>query len=394
MKKIIVLLFLVFSSSAFAENNTEYWTCPMHHDVKMEHEGRCPICGMNLTPVEKQIETKKDGVATVHIKPKKVEHFNPEIIMAKNIKMQRNIRLLGRVVPAKEQEYNIPAQIEGRIEKVYVNSEGDFVKKGDPVVEIYSPELIVAAREYLSAIKSKDKNYVNTSINKLLLWGVKKEQLNKWAKTQKIPESITVYSNASGIVKNKNAVVGKYFKTGESFYDLVDLSKIWVELDVYEHDIAHLKIGQKVKLKFSAYPRDKWTTEIDFISPVLNEATRTLTTRVTIDNPDNKLKLGMVAEANLHLELGDNILSIPSTAIIDTGKRKVVWIEAGENKFVAKSVETGVESEGYTEIINGVNIGDKVVVEGNFMLDAEAQLYGGYEDKKTDMKQPMGHHNH
>ena len=191
----------------------------------------------------------------------------------------------------------------------------------------------------------------------------------------------------TGIVEKKNANKGKYFTEGQSFFDLVDLNSLWVEMDVYEHDSALVNIGQVAELEFSAYPGDIWEGKIDFISPVLDKKTRTLKIRTTLDNNEGKLRPGMVGTASVTLDLQGMPLVIPRTAIIDTGKRKVVWIDIGNNRYQAKKVHTGFESQGYVEIKHGLSEGEKVIIDGNFLLDAQAQLFGGYEDKSMQTGQ-------
>ena len=155
-------------------------------------------------------------------------------------------------------------------------------------------------------------------------------------------------------------------------------------MDVYEHDSALVKNGQEVEFEFSAYPGELWRGKIDFISPVLDRKTRTLKIRTTLDNSDGKLRPGMVGTASVNLKLTGTPLVIPRTAVIDTGKRKVVWIDLGKNKYQAKRVRTGFESEGYVEVKEGLAEGDQVIVDGNFLLDAQAQLFGGYDDSKAN----------
>ena len=415
-----------------------YYTCSMHPQIRQDEPGKCPICGMGLTKVEVEHDEEDhsahnqalqegpdiyyceaspditseapgecpiDGtpmlkrekshkamevVAKVKLRKSQVKHFKADLFPVTSMKMQKKIRLLGTLIKSEEKESNIPARIGGRVEKVFVNSTGAFIRRGDPVLKIYSPTLLTGGEEYLIA----KKNYLANSTNKefkdlfeqsgerMRQWGVLNSQLERWAKNNKVPREITIYSPVTGIVEKKNAIEGKYFKEGQSFFDLVDLSSLWVELDVYEHDSALVRIGQIVELEFSAYPGEIWKGAIDFINPVLDKKTRTLKIRTTLQNKDGKLRPGMVGTASVSLELEGMPLVIPRTAVIDTGKRKVVWIDAGKNRYQAKKIHTGFESEGYVEVKHGLMEGEKVVIEGNFLLDAQAQLFGGYEDGK------------
>ncbi|MBC86469.1 MAG: efflux transporter periplasmic adaptor subunit [Bdellovibrionaceae bacterium] len=420
-----------------------YYTCSMHPQIKEKEMGKCPICHMNLTKIEvddeediqaatvvpeKDIWQCKDFpdvtsetedvcpmdgtpmvkkpkenkaakvVAKVKLRKAQLKHFEPDFFPVTTMKMTKKIRLLGSVLQSEEKESNIPARIGGRVEKVYVKSTGSMVKVGDPVIDLYSPKLITAGEEYLLArksyAKSKTKEFkdmLEQSIERLKLWGIKRFQFENWYKKGKVPRQITIYSNATGIVRSRNATVGKYFKEGQNFFELSDLADVWVEMDVYEHDSSLIKIGQKVDLEFTAIPGEKLVGEIDFVNPVLDQKSRTLKVRATIENASGKLKPGMIANAVLNVDIEGMPLVVPRTAVIDTGKRKVVWVKVSGKNFQAKTVHAGYESEGYVEIKHGLMEGEEVVIEGNFLLDAQAQLFGGYED----MKEPKtSGHNH
>lgn len=410
-----------------------YYTCSMHPQVKQESPGKCPICGMGLSKIDVEndediktnlsrseeivyycesdpsVTSKTAGecpldgtplikkvpsfetVAKVKLRKSQVKHFKADLFKVTTMKMLKKIRLLGTLLKSEEKESNIPARVPGRVEKVYVQSTGSFIKKGDPVLKLYSPKLLTGGDEYLIARKNYISNSENKefkdlytqSVQRMKLWGVSDKQLESWAKSNKVPREITIYSPVTGIVEKKNAIVGKYFKEGQSFFDLVDLNSLWVEMDVYEHDSALVNIGQRVELEFSAYPGDIWEGTLDFISPVLDHKTRTLKIRTTLNNTAGKLRPGMVGTASVALELQGMPLVIPRTAIIDTGKRKVVWIDIGNNRYQAKKVHTGFESQGYVEIKHGLTEGEKVVIDGNFLLDAQAQLFGGHEDNSS-----------
>lgn len=410
-----------------------FYTCGMHPQVKKSKAGKCPICHMNLTKIELDLSTDTavheekntdaetwqcrdypevtsqtrelcplDGtkmiqvinkdksaehiIAKVKLRKSQMNHFFPEYFPVTRMKMSKRIRLLGSVLQSEERESSIPARIGGRVEKVYVKSTGSMVKLGDPVVDLYSPKLITSGEEYLLARKSfkkyqtKDfKDMIEQSTSRLKLWGIKKFQYESWYKNSHVPRFITIYSNTTGIVRKRNATKGKYFVEGENFFELSDLSDVWVEMDVYEHDSSLVKLAQKVELEFTAIPGETLVGEIDFVSPVLDIKSRTLKVRATIKNSLGKLKPGMIANAVLNVEVDGEPLVVPRSAIIDTGKRKVVWVKKSMKTFQARVVESGYESEGYVEIKSGLKLGDEVVIEGSFLLDAQAQLFGGYE---------------
>lgn len=418
------------SNDASKSKTSVYYTCSMHPNVKEDKPGKCPICHMNLTKVEHHDHESMDSalekvtplwrckdfpevtsevaeecpidgtkmvkvtntssskiVAKVKLRKAQLSHFNPAYFPVTTMTMTKKIRLLGAVLQSEEKESSIPARIGGRVEKVYVRSTGSLVSKDDPVVDIFSPKLIAAGEEYLlareSVKNSKGKEFKEMLIQseeRLKQWGVRKKQYESWYINQKVPRQITIYSNATGIVRKRNASVGTYFKEGQNFFELSDLADVWVEMDVYEREATLVKIGQKVELEFTSLPGEHIYGVIDFVNPVLDSKSRTLKVRSTIKNSGGKLKPGMVASAVLKIEMDGDRLIVPRSAIIDTGKRKVVWTKVNKSNFRARTIYTGFESEGYVEVTKGLNEGEQVVIEGNFLLDAQAQLFGGYED--------------
>ncbi len=419
-----------------------YYTCSMHPQIREDKPGRCPICNMTLTKVEldpqaatepkatsstalwqckdypdvtsqrpeacpidgspmirkETTSTANEAIASVKLKKSQLSHFQPSFFPVTTMTMSKEVRLLGSVLQSEDRESTIPARVGGRIEKVYVKSTGSFIKRGDPVVQIYSPKLISAGEEYLISRQSYEKNkqadfeqLVEKARQRLELWGIRPRQYQSWYRQGQVPENIVIYSASTGIVRKHHAKVGKYFQEGGNFFELSDLSEVWVEMDVYEHDSAIVKLGQKVKLEFSSAPGETVESEIDFINPVLDPKSRTLKIRTTVANHDGSLKPGMIAEASLQVIFEGQPLVVPRTAIIDTGKRKVVWLRLDERSFQASIVQTGFESEGYVAIKDGLSEGDQVVIEGNFLLDAQAQLFGGYSDM-TKKSQPAHQH--
>ncbi|MBE8221590.1 MAG: efflux RND transporter periplasmic adaptor subunit [Bdellovibrionales bacterium] len=379
-----------------------YYTCSMHPHIKKHKPGKCPICNMRLTKIliDNESLSKKENnkitsaadslkytaVKKIKLKKSQLKHFRAEIFTVTKMLMTKKIYLLGSIIQSEETESKITARVSGRVEKVYIKSTGSLIKKDSPILELYSPKLITAGEEYLIARRSYNnaktkifKNMLRQSVQRLKLWGIKSFQYKKWFKQGRVPKKITIYSPSAGIVKKRNAIVGKYFKEGQNFFELSDLSDVWVEMDIYEHDSSLVEIGQKIKLQFTALPGENINGEIDFINPVLNSVSRTLKIRSTISNPDGKLKPGMVANATLSIVKKTPSLVVPKTAIIDTGKKKIVWVQISNANYSAKIINTGYESGGYTEIKKGLLLGEKVVTDGNFLLDAQSQFFKDYD---------------
>lgn len=436
---LVIMAFFMVSCSGHDDDHSHdhshdgpsvYYTCSMHPEIKEDEPGRCPICHMNLTPVEDDgeeddgfsterktywkcenfpdvtsqtpgpcpldgtdmikvddREAPGDVIASVRLRQGQLEHFRPSFFPVSTMQMKKNSRFLGTVLEAEEKESNIPARVEGRVERVHVRSTGTYIRQGDLLLEFYSPQLISAGEEYLISRQNYEsqrsenfRNLLRQSEERLRQWGVLPSQYEQWARQGSVPEIIRIYSPLSGIVRQRNAVNGRYFNEGESFFDLVDLSTVWLEIDVFETDSALVQLGQEVEIRFNAFPGEIWRSQIDFIDPVINRSSRTLKVRATIDNSDGLLRPGMVAEANIEIDLGSDKLVIPRSALIDTGRRKVVWFRTGERTYRARLIETGQEAGGYVQVLAGLKDGDEIVLEGNFLLDAQAQIFGGYEE--------------
>ncbi len=387
------------------EHPASFYTCAMHPEIRENEPGKCPLCGMNLTAVTPDDEDTQvthtpavtaTTVAEIKLRKAQLQHFRPAYFTVTTMKMQKRARLLGKVLQAETREKTIPARVGGRVEKVYIKSTGSKIQRGDAVLALYSPALLTAGEEYLVAYRglqqsasTHEQDMLEQAEKKLRLWGIRPFQYKKWAQRGKVPERVTIYSPVSGVVRKRHAVAGRYFKEGQNFFELYDLSSVWVEIDVYEHDASLVTRGQEVTMQFVAVPGQALQGEIDFISPALDTISRTLKIRATVDNPGGKLKPGMIADVTLHIELPGTPLVIPRSAMIDTGKRKVVWIKVSERKFQAHIIQTGHEAGGYVEVTSGLQKNQQIVLDGNFLLDAQAQLFGGYRTMSNDARPPQ-----
>ncbi|MDE3269566.1 MAG: efflux RND transporter periplasmic adaptor subunit [Pseudomonadota bacterium] len=372
----------------------DYYTCSMHPDIKQSEPGECPICGMNLTLISAEdslpataastdtTDAQTDGMPMLKLKKGQINHFNATLYEVQRQQLHKQIRMLGSVLQSEERESSIPIRVAGRVEKVYIQSTGSFIRTGEAIVDIYSPQLITAGEEYL--LVKNNQRLLAQAEKKLKLWGIKAWQYQSWRKNNKVPNHITLYSPLAGIVKKRHARAGRYFQEGAKLFEVYDLSKVWVELDVYEQDINLVKTGQEVSLRFIALPNTEISGAIDFISPFLNSASRTLKIRTTIDNSMGKLKPGMIAEATLQVKLDGEPIVVPRSAVIDTGKRQVVWVKvphtapAYRHVYQARVITSGYQTSEYLEITSGLAVGEQVVLEGNFLLDAQAQLFHDY----------------
>jgi Cu(I)/Ag(I) efflux system membrane fusion protein len=330
----------------------------------------------------KDTETLK----AVSLSPTQRVIANVSVVQAQRKQISRDIQAVGLVSYAEPNYKHISARFPGRLEKLYLSYTGQSVRKGDPVADVYSPEAISAQQEYLLALDSYEQATVGgqsfagsaaqlleQSKNKLLQWGFTEKQIARLKETRKVSYVVTIYSQVSGTVVKKSVDPQHYASTGDDMYDVADLSSVWIYLDVYERDIRFISPGQSVFISTEAYPNEKFTGRVVFIDPVVNPENRTIRVRTEFANPKLKLKPNMYAKATIAVPKA-NALVVPSTAIISTGKRTVVWVEVKENTFEPRDVVTGTVSDGFTAILNGLDEGEHIVETGGFLLDSESAL--------------------
>jgi len=301
--------------------------------------------------------------------------------------LARQVRAAGRVEIDERRLHNVAPKFEGWVERLHVSATGQPVAKGQPLFEVYSPELVSAQREYVVAAKGaaalKDaspemqsgmRQLSEASLLRLRNWDISEEQIKALAAGGEAKRTLTFRSPAGGVVLEKKAVAGMRFMPGEMLYQIADLSSVWVLADVFERDIALLRVGQKVKVAIGAYPDKSFSGAIAYIYPRLTAETRTIPVRIELSNPGGLLKPAMYASVELAVGGRDKVVTVPLSAVIDSGTRQIVLIEKGAGRFEPREVKLGTRSDDYVEIREGVGAGDTVVVTANFLIDAESNL--------------------
>ncbi|MCK9285468.1 MAG: efflux RND transporter periplasmic adaptor subunit [Rhodocyclaceae bacterium] len=323
----------------------------------------------------------------IRISTDKVQKLGVRTETAKLRSLDRVVRAAGRIEPDERRTYAITPKFEGYVERLHVNATGQPVGKGQPLFEVYSPELVSAQREYAIAAQGVDslkdvggeaqrgmRQLADSSLMRLKNWDISEEQLKALAKSGETKRTLTYRSPVAGIVIEKKALQGMRFMPGEALYQVADLSAVWVVADVFEQDIGLVKPGAKATVRINAYPDKAFTGAITYVYPTLNAETRTVPVRVEVANPSQLLKPGMFAQVELPVAAKGSVVTIPISAVIDSGTRRIVLIQAGEGRFEPREVKLGARSDTYVEVIEGVKDGEPVVVTANFLIDAESNL--------------------
>lgn len=356
------------------EENTT-WTCAMHPQIQMPEPGKCPICGMDLIP---QGSSNSGNPNAVVFQEGQVLQNNIQVIEVGETSAQKTIRLDGKV---KVNENIVTAQsahFSGRIEKLNIQYEGQFVKQGQRIASIYSPELVKAQKELLEALKMKDGNsgLYKASRKKLASWKVSESQLNQLEQDGSITETLSIFAEHTGVVTQLNIELGNYIKKGQQLYEVASLKSVWIELDAYERDLEWLKLGQEVNLEIQSGKTDGYSGEISYIDPLLSPKTRTAKVRVKLEN-DGRLKPEMFAKGIIELgKMSEKVIAVPKSSVMWTGKRSIVYKEVEHNTFELQEVTLGKNLGEHYEILAGLDRGDRIVKTGTFVVDAAAQLQG------------------
>jgi membrane fusion protein, copper/silver efflux system len=341
--------------------------------------------GMDYVPVYEG-DANVGASNQISISVEKVQKLGVKSEAATLRLLDKTIRAAGRIEINERRTYTIAPKFEGWVERLYVNTSGQSVSKGQALFDVYSPELISAQREYALAIQGaltlKDagedakagmKQLAAASLARLKNWGIAEEQIKQLSdgKTQR---SLTFYAPISGIVLEKKAVQGMRFMPGEMLYQIADLSSVWVVAEVTEQDIGSVKAGSVAQVNIAAYPDKHFEGKVDFIYPTLDTATRTVQVRVELVNPKGLLKPAMFASVELAVSHGGKVLTVPTSAVIDSGTRQVVLVQLAQGHFEPRTVKLGSRSENYVEVLDGIAEGEQVVTSANFLIDAESNL--------------------
>ncbi|MCX6173880.1 MAG: efflux RND transporter periplasmic adaptor subunit [Ignavibacteriales bacterium] len=375
------------SSENGKQENTEvkqkdYWTCTMHPQVHMDRPGACPICGMDLikkiADENEQPANDKDMVNMVTLSGKKQVLANVSTVIVKKENLQEQVTAYSYLDFVENNRKTISARFNGRIEKLFVNKTGDYIKKGQPLFEIYSPDLVQAQNEYLIALNnsSNSSSLLKATKKKLEIFGLTPEQIQTLEKTREINITLTYFSPTNGTVIEKKVQEGVYVNEGTVIYDVAELSTLWNIAEVYENNLSNVRVGSSVKLHLRAYPGEEFNGRVTFIYPVINSQTRTVKVRSEFSNYGGKLKPQMYGETVFNKAGGQGLL-VPADAVIIAGKRAVVWVKTGDGMFEAHSVQIGNRFGDKYQIISGLNEGDEIAATGGFLIDSESQLKTG-----------------
>ena len=331
---------------------------------------------------------------TVEIPQDKQQLTGVKVVEVALRSLQKTIRAAGKIEYDERRLSAVNTKVDGWIEKLHVGFTGKHVKKGDPLAEIYSPELMATQKEFLVALKCGKKagaDEQKSDIDKMLaqdaeavveaarqrlgLWDISAGQIRTIEETGTPLRSLTIYSPVSGYVVQKTALQGMRVMAGEKLFEVADLSNLWIMTEVYEHELPLIKPGQRTIVRLSSLPGRELTSQIEYIDPVLSGETRTARVRLSVANAGGNLKPGMFTDVEIRVDLGKR-LAVPDEAVIDTGRRQIVYVDKGEGYYEPREITTGLRADGLTEVLKGLKAGEKVATSASFLIDAEARLKG------------------
>ena len=350
--------------------------------------------GMDYIPV--YADEAHDEPGLVALSPARIQTLGVSIEAVRRESLQRTLRAVGQLVVDERRRYVVAPKFGGWIEKLPVNTTGQTVRQGEPLFSVYSPELVAAQQEYLLAhdadqrlrLEGEPEGRQRLSLRqggaqRLRFWDIPETQIAALGRTGTVQRAMPINAPVSGVVMVNNAVLGKRFEAGETLFELADLGKLWLLVDFFEQDMAQLTTGLPVTVRLNARPGELFSGKVAFIYPGLNKETRTVPVRIELDNSDGRLRPAMYGEASLQLPVAKEVVTIPESALIDSGTRQVVLVQQGEGRFVPRQVSSGAhgedaQGERRVVILSGLIPGEQVVTRANFLIDSESSLKAAF----------------
>lgn len=373
---------------ATSGNRILYWRDPMDPTMRSDKPGKSPM-GMEMVPV---YEGEEGG--GVKIDPTTVQNIGVRYETAQRRVLSKTIRTTGKVDYDEKRLYYVSTKISGWVEKLYVNYTGKSVKKGDPLLEIYSPELVSAEEEYIIALAYKDTDPDQAEMfrrahRKLMYWDIPHEQIIRLEETRQPEKTMALVAPATGVVVEKDVLEGGSIMAGTNLYKIADLSTVWVYADIYEYEVPFIRVGQDAKVTLAYAPGEVFSGTVSFIFPYLNPESRTVRVRIEIPNPSGVLKPEMFATVELQSPVEIDAVTIPEQAVIHSGERSVVVVSRGEGRFESRDVKLGVAAGGYYQVIEGITVGEQIVVSSQFLIDSESNLKAALQQMTQDSVMPV-----
>ena len=399
MKKVVSILMILsalfwLATESRSEPSTTLYTCGMHPQVVLDHPGDCPICGMKLTPIRNgDAAPNAAGSAAIAVDAATQQNMNLRTAEVQRGPLRKTIRTVGTIDYNETAIADVTTRFRGWIEKLDVDATGQLVHRGEPLFEVYSPELYAAQVDFLQTVTNSFKKFKSVisakqaAVRNLKNLGVPEAQIAEIETRRAVLKTLPVVAPISGFVVEKDAVDGQLVDAGIRLYRIADLGIVWVLAQIYEPDLPFVQLGQEVVVKVTSMPDREFRGRVTFIYPTVDEKTRTAKVRLEFENPGYFLKPGMFVSAQMEAELEPSAVLVPEAAVLRSGAKNTVFIALAGGKFEARDVTLGVEAENdLIQVIRGLNAGERIVTSGQFLLDSESQLREAIEK----MRGPTG----
>jgi Cu(I)/Ag(I) efflux system membrane fusion protein len=361
------------------------YVCPMHPQIVRDAPGSCPICGMDLVAKEVEEQGEDFGAPIVTIRPETVQNMGVRTAPVTRETLWRYIETVGHVRYAEDRLSHVHPRAEGWVERLAVRAEGDRVERGQVLFEVYAPEVVAAQEEYLVALRGGggllggDPESLRASAKeRLRLLEVPESLIRRLEEDGEVRRRVPVLAPQDGVVTRLGIREGMYVTPRTETHTIADLSEVWAEAEVFEHQMAWVAAGRPAEIRVAAVPGRTWEGQVDYVYPELDPVTRTLRVRLRFPNPDGQLKPNMLADAVIYGGPKRDVLAIPREALIVTGEREAVVLALGEGRFQPVDVVTGMRARGLVEVLRGLQPGAEVVVSGQFLIDSESNLRASF----------------